>query len=238
VETVDTVDYASAPKDYDEVFRIYFRYIVRLVHRFGIDDEHKEDVACDILARFMERDFLAKFDPTMVFLYEGKLRPARFKSFISNFVITYVRGCGDKIRRGQNREKLLCDRVIGWEANACVRWIDVYGGANTAPDPETTAVEGDAEARLVAMMRRHIATVEPQPPYDAYDLVTLFDVVIAQIRSTGHWDITELRHRFDGMSTTAMYGWLWWLRINLADGLARPAPTKRPRARLGRAVAA
>jgi DNA-directed RNA polymerase specialized sigma24 family protein len=90
------VDYVSAPKNYADLFEQYYMYVVNLCAHFGIDEQNKEDVACEILLRFMERGSLEKFDPYLVFDYRGQVRPARFKSYLSRAVEMYVRGHREK----------------------------------------------------------------------------------------------------------------------------------------------
>jgi len=218
------VDYVSAPADYAELFEIYYDYVVTLVRRMGIEESRKEDVASEILLRFMERDFLAEFDPTMVFHYDGQDRPARFKSFLTKFVLIYVRGHKDKQQRQSGRELLICDRPIG--ANADATWIDVFGDAVDGADADVLAVLD--EQALVDQLRDYVAAVPRRSQFDTCDLVKLFDAVVAQVREEGAWNVTELRRQF-GISSTAMHSWLWWLRTNLAHALGRPVPAKRPR---------
>jgi DNA-directed RNA polymerase specialized sigma24 family protein len=220
------VDYVSAPKDYDQLHRMYYDYAVALCKRSGIEESRAEDVASDILLRFFERDFLNKFDPSLVFYYRGQERPARFKSFLTQFVLTYVRGHRDRLQRQTTREVLICDRPIGQSVDL-LSWVEVYGP--TVDGPEEAYADTAVEAALVARLRAHIETVPRRSPQDTCNLVALFDTVIAQIRTSGHWNITELGRLFGGASTTTLYGWMWWLRANLADALGRPVPAKRPR---------
>jgi len=230
VKTADTcVDYVSAPKDYDQLHRIYYDYVVALCKRAGIEENRSEDVASDILFRFFERDFLHKFNPDLVFQYRGQDRPARFKSFLTQFVLTYVRGHRDRLMRQTTREVLICDRRIGEENGGAdwISWVDVYGP--TVEGPEDGYIDTVMEAALVARLRAHIETVPRRSPQDTCNLVALFDAVIAQIRINGQWNIVELGRLFGGASTTSLYGWLWWLRANLADAMGRPVPDKRPR---------
>lgn len=218
------VDHASAPADYAELFEKYYQYVVTIVRRMGIWPVHAEDVACEILLRFYERDFLSKFDPTMVFEYEGQERPARFKSFLTKFVMTYVRGHYDKQQRRADREVLLCDRPIG---NGTDTWINLFGDTVDAVDADV--IEALSENELVTRLREYIKTVPRRSKYDTCDLVALFDAVVKQIHTDGKYNITALRGVF-GISSTAMHSWMWWLRANIATALDRPVPAKRFRA--------
>lgn len=222
------VDHTSAPADYAELFEKYYSYVVILVRRLGIWPGQAEDVASEILLRFYERDFLAKFDPSLVFEYEGQQRPARFKSFLTKFVMTYVRGHYDKQTRRADREVLLCDQPVGNRANSNSQpWIDVFG--DTTPGIDTDVIEALTEEELVGKLRAYIQGVPRRSQFDTCDLVRLFDEVVKQIHTHGKFNITALRATF-GISSTAMHSWMWWLRTNLAAALDRPVPPKRFRA--------
>lgn len=222
------VDYLSAPKDYAELFRIYYVYVVRLVHKHGIDENQKEDVASEILTRFYERGFLEKFDPTLTFVYKGQQRPARFRSFLSKFVLTYVRGHYDKQKRVANREWQVCDLLLtGDSSDAGVRWVDIYG--ESEPSHEDNVLDGVMESDFVRGLRNYLADLPPRSDYDRCDLVELFDTMVDQVRDRGEYNVYELAARF-GVSYTAMHQWVWRLRAHLADATGRPLPPKRPRA--------
>lgn len=217
-------DTVSAPADYAALYTQYWDYVLTLVRRFGFEENKREDVAAEILLRFYERDFLSVFDPTLVFEYQGQERPARFKSFLTKFVLTYLRGLKDKQRRQSNREKLLCDTLVGNQE--IVPWVEVFG--DTMPGADEIALGRLEEEDLVAELRAFITRVPRRSAYDTCDLVKLYDAVIEQVREHGVWDVAALRQQF-GVSSTAMHSWLWWLRENLAAALDRPVPARRPR---------
>ncbi len=227
------VDFVSAPVDYADLFRRYYGYVVALVRRAGIDDNRAEDVASEILLRFLERGFLEKFDPSLVFTYDGQARPARFKSFLSKFVLAYCRGHWDKQTRDKFREPLICDSTLRDPASSMsghghdIRWIEVHG--EHVPGADDIVAEMFGEADLIGELRTYLAAVPRRSKFDSCDLVALFDIVVAQIRDQGSWNVTEIRERF-GISTTAVHSWMWWMRTNIAACLGRPVPAKRPRA--------
>lgn len=229
------VDYKSAPENYAELFRIYYVYVVRLVHKHGIDENIKEDVASEILTRFFERGFLEKFDPTLTFPYKGELRPARFRSFLSKFVLTYVRGHYDKQQRTAAREIQICDmQVSGHQSTAGdIRWIDVYGPMT---DGHEEAVLDEVMAdELIKGLRNYLADVPRRSDYDNCNLVALWDALTTQVRDRGECDVKALSEQF-GVSYTAMHTWIWWLRENVAQATGRPVPTKRPRTTRPKAI--
>lgn len=221
----DGADFYAAPKDYAELFTKYYPFVVHLVRRMGIEESRKEDVASEILLRFYERDFLNEFDPTMTFEYQGEVRPARFKSFLSKFVLAYVRGHWDKQKRLHTREVLIVDSPTQ-QGSQQVIWLDLHG--EPVPGCEDEIIDQLCEQALVEQMRRYLATVPRRSRFDTCDLVALFDEVVAQIRATGAWDVAALRAKF-GVSATAMHSWMWWLRGNLATFTGETLPAKRPR---------
>ncbi len=226
----EPVDFSTAPDNYEDLYRTYFDYVCSLVRRHGIQEASSEDVASEILLRFFERDFLSVFDPTLVFEYKGEARPARFKSFLSKFVIRYVRGHWDRQHRLLSHEKLLCDMPLGTgysisgDANTAT-WLDVHGEA--AEDHAADVIEAVDEAQLIALCRDHLKTVPRKSHFDQCDLVAVFDAIVEQLHTTGQYSVSDLRRTL-GIGPTAMHSRIWWLRENLAQVLDRPLPAKRP----------
>jgi DNA-directed RNA polymerase specialized sigma24 family protein len=231
----DAVDFTAAPKDYEDLYRTYFDYVVSLVRRHGIQDASSEDVASEILLRFFERDFLTIFDPTMVFEYKGESRPARFKSFLSKFVLRYVRGHWDRQHRLLTHERLICDMPVGGgpasslsgTANAAT-WLELH--ADSAEDHAADVIEAFDEAKLINECRDYLKAVPRKSHFDHCDLVALFDAIVEQVHTTGQCSVSTLRKQFK-IGPTAMHSRIWWLRENLAQALDRPLPAKRPCAR-------
>lgn len=226
VENDEGVDHAVAPPDYAELHRRYFRYVVHLVRKNGIPDAYAEDVASDILMRFMERDFLHEFNPDLVFVYSGVEHKARFKSFLAKFVYTYCKGHRDRYVRRQQREILCLDAPAGDEsAETNLDYLArKYHGFTDSPE-HVVVNQLDIDVQT-AKLRHYLAAVPPRSAFDTCDLTALFDVVARQVLNTGQWDINEIKDIF-GISTTAAFSWLWWLRENLADFYAKPLPPKR-----------
>ncbi len=210
----------SAPRDYAEFWTVYRPYVISLlITRCGIYPQNAEDIASEIMTRFIERNFLAVFDPTMVFEFNGEARPARFKSFLSKFVETYAKGHRTRQDKMRSRELPILD-VVRDDGNL---WVDVF-----APDlaADTGVLEGMDEDQLVTFLRRHLAKVPKRSANDTCNLVVLFDQVMIQIRRDGRYNISRLRQIFQ-VSSTAMHTWMWWLRSEIAVALGLPAPTKR-----------
>lgn len=213
-------DFVSAPKDYAELFTVYYPYVVNLVNKHGIHENNKEDVASEILTRFMERGFLEKFDPTLVFEFNGESRPARFKQFLSKFVLAYVMGHCDKQKRVARREWQIIDSAIS------TTWDEMEG--KVADSHEDTVLDAIMEEGLAAGLRRYLSTIPPRSATDMCDLPALFDAVRAQALETGFVDMKVLVERFE-VGSTAMHTWVWLLKAHIADHLGLPLPPKRPR---------
>ena len=221
------VDYVSAPRDYAELFRIYYPYVVSLVRKWGISEDRKEDVASEILIRFMEKGCLETFDPTMVFVYDGKERPARFRSFLSRFVIAYTRGYLERQQQLARRELQLCNVPVGEpDASGPTQWVDVYG--EPIPDIADAILDMIEATETVEHWKKELAKVPRRSPADNCDLPALLDAVVEQVLEYGIWDVPKLCERF-GKKTTAMHAWLWWMRANLAPIAGRKCPDRRPR---------
>lgn len=232
--TAPIVDYASAPQSYAELFKIYYPYVVNLVNKHGIDESNKEDVASEILTRFMERGFLDKFDPTLLFEHEGELRPTRFKHFLSKFVITYVMGHCDKQRRIWRRELQIIDKTFVSEnpitdcygRSANHSWGSNYVGSSESH--EDAVLDAIMEEELSDGLRAYLTTIPRRSPTDLCDLPALFDVVRAQALGIGFVDMKALAAHF-GVSSTAIHTWVWVLKAHIADRLGLPLPPRRPR---------
>ena len=228
------VDYTAAPPDYADLFRTYYPVVLGILRKHGIAEQHREDAASEILLRFLERDFLSKFDPDLVFVYQGEARTARFATFLTGFVIRYARGLRDKQRRRAFREPALCDMHIGdaFEAHP-KNWLEVFaeplGVPNQFGTPEADVLDGIEGQELIDELRDYLRRIPRRHRRDRCDLLAVFDAWVAQIRRYGQPNINELRHQF-GVSATTMHAWVWMLRRHLAAALGCPPPTKRAKA--------
>jgi DNA-directed RNA polymerase specialized sigma24 family protein len=240
IRTANGTDYKSAPEDYAALHRTYFPYMVNLVAKHGINENNKEDVASEIFVRFMERGFLEQFNPDLVFEYEGEQRPAKFKSFLSRAVTTYVRGYYDKQKRLANREAQICDVVLTGKGSAKngfqpsgqtsgsnpQSWADQYGPPTD--DHAEKVMDLMVEEQDYWFVRDYLMAVKPRNSHDLCDLVALYDAVRAHLLVFGEYDVRDLEKAF-GVSNTTMHNWLWWLRANIAELYGRELPPKRRR---------
>lgn len=222
------VDHVSAPANYDELYRKYYRFVVALVQKHGICESNAEDVASEILERFWERDFLSEFDGDAVFEHDGVQYRARFKSFLSKFVIAYLPGHRDRQTKRAHRELLLMDMPINdgsanTEASKAT-WGEQHGGEAISAEEEFFG--GAAMADLLDFMRGYLTNLPLRSKSDSCDLNELFAEMLHQIETTGVWENEPLRQRFR-VSSTAMHQWTWALREHLADAMGRNLPAKR-----------
>jgi hypothetical protein len=220
-------DWVSAPADYADLHQRYFRFVVNLVRRAGIPSNSCEDVASAIMLRFMEKDYLGMFDPTLVFEYGGTARPARFKQFLQRIVLYYVRGMRDKERTRAEREPLLCDQRVG--ENQEDTWLEVYGGVEDSFEGRLT--DDVAEDDVIETLRHYLGAVPRRSRFDTCCLLTLFDAVVEQVHVNGEININQLARDFE-TSVATMHANVWWLRENLAAALNRPVPPKRHQLRI------
>lgn len=231
--TASGVDYMSAPQDYAALHRDYFTYTVNLVAKHGINENDKEDVAAEIMLRLMERGLLEKFDPSLTFEYDGEQRPARFRTYYSRAVTTYVKGYRDKQMRLHRRELQICDTTSDatspgneFPHRDSHNWVDAF--APTHDDHADGVLEMMVEEQEAEGIRNYLREVPKRSPHDTCDLVELFNAVRAQGLAFGECDISALEAKF-GICTTTLYNWIWWLRVQIAHLYGREVPAKRRR---------
>lgn len=204
------------PANYSELHRVYYGYVVGLVGNLGIEDQSREDVASEILLRFIERDFLNVYDPTKTFTHEGRTYTARFKPFLSGFVRIYVRGHRDRQRRRMHHELMINDQFFGAmeDSNANHSWFDVV--ADMLTDDMLDVEDRMVEEVMVRRLRAQLATVPRRNKRDRCDLVALFDAIMDQVHTNGQCSVKELQAAFD-VTSTSIHSWLNWMRMNLED---------------------
>lgn len=148
---------AEAPADYTAFFAQYTPYIQGLVVQLGIDPVDAEDVAADILVKFLERDGLNIYDPERVSDRTGER--VTFKTYVNNHVRVQIRKRLDKQFRKQSRE-------LSYDNEA----------ATFLSGPDSTT-EGMFDSVLAAIdmeaLRAHLATIHPSTASSA----TLADVL-------------------------------------------------------------
>jgi hypothetical protein len=95
------------PDDYSELFEQYYPMMYGIVAKSGINRFDVEDVAMDILARFIDKGGLAYFNPAHP--------KAKFKGMLRGFTSTYVLQYRDKQMIRHRREPWRNETPIGSE---------------------------------------------------------------------------------------------------------------------------
>lgn len=186
----------GVPSSYDELFDEYFGYVKGLVAKLGIRES--EDIASEILIRFIARDFLEKYDPTVV----GHGKQTNFKAFLRAFVERYVRHYRERQGVRDHREPLQCDKPL---ASGQV-WVEVY--ANPTVEDPTLQLE---EQELVLLMRERVSKM---PNHGKRDHLKLFDLIVPQARTFGKLDRAELGRQL-GVSSSVISSMIRDMRLVL-----------------------
>lgn len=120
------LDWVAQPSTVEEFYLQYRPRVEASVRRQGIVEW--EDVASDILCRFIERDFLSKYDPEFTVIHDGVTHTAKFARFVDGFVKAYCRGFRDRERRRFRREALVLDAPVaeGSESQADLVGVDFH----------------------------------------------------------------------------------------------------------------
>lgn len=200
------VDFVTPPTDYAQLFERYFDYVQGLVIKLGIDPQSAEDVASEILIRFIDTDILEQFDEGTVIEHRGVRYSTRFKSFLSAKVEHYVRGKRDRQTTQLRREPLLCDQPVG-EGGV---WVEIFGGSC---EPDLDEVEArDLQRRI----REHLCLLTVR---GKRDLVKLFDLIVAQLSAGKPKPDRQQLAKLFGVSDTAIGSMIIDLRHEVAEAL-------------------
>jgi DNA-directed RNA polymerase specialized sigma24 family protein len=203
------------PKDFAEMYRHYYVYVLRLLVQQGIDYDDADDVAQTLFIKMDERGLLEKYDASLEF--EG--RPALFSTMLSGFVIKYALGFRKKQNIQRAREKTWIDqdtvlqRTSDENMDNANSWIDVYGP--TFEEEYSTLT--DAEFR--SHIRSSLAKAHPGRIDTKLDYVALFDEIDHQVMLDGKYDVTKLMAKFEITRTTA-HKWLEKLRIEVSKAVS------------------
>lgn len=198
------------PENFSELFDHYYGYVVRLVADNGIFADHAEDVAMTILMHFFRHNALADFDPNFKSNHSGVVRPARFMTFLSGFVLLYLKHHRVMQAKKMSREPISLDAIVyGDEGNDSETWLDIHGPAG---DPGVERVE---YLDTVAGIRRRLADVRPRTDQDKFNALEFFEAMREQVALTDTYNTRELAKRF-GVATSTIQNWVKRLRAELA----------------------
>jgi hypothetical protein len=143
------LDALGCPADEAELFTAYWSTAKYLAREAGIHENGVEDVAQEIILRYIAAGHLHRFDNTRTYRSpDGKQTSVVFASGFKAFGRLVARNFRDK-QRSRDRELLLCDQPVNDEV-----WVELYG-----PSAEfyTLKVELDSE-----LLRAHqyLSTIE------------------------------------------------------------------------------
>lgn len=200
------------PTSYAELFQHYYPYVVKLVRKFSIYESDVEDVAMTILMKFMENDALADYDPEYQ-IRGGK--PARFMTFLSGFVASYIRHYVERQNAMRVRNYVSVDQsVLGaWSEShekSPGTWIDVYGPKHY---DDLREVE---DAQFLSAVRSHLSKL---PVTGQRDFALLFELIIDQLHERGRLHKTELAGLF-GVGPTSIDNWIKQLQVHVSEATA------------------
>lgn len=198
------------PDSFSELFDHYYGYVVRLVADNGIVADNAEDVAMTILLHFFRRDALGFYDPNFTTNHSGVTRQARFSTFLSGFVLEYLKHHRVMQSKKMSREPISLDAIVhNDEGSDSDTWLDIHGPAH---DPGEEAVE---YLDTVASIRRRLADVRPRTEQDKFNALEFFEAVREQVYLTDTYSVQDLAKRF-GVATSTIQAWMKRLRKELA----------------------
>lgn len=192
---------------YEELFTTYFDMVKMLVQKAGIQPVEVEDVAMEIIAKFIEKNGLENYDPHRTFSradlhganrgWSGYSKPktAKFKGMLQGFTRVYVMSHRDKQKAKAYREPLRLEKIMPdgneWGANI-VDSSDIYDDCEVRVSVQNAV----ARARFELMVRE-----EEQGQGDR--LTSVFDVMIQENYMGGRLTQKAVAERLD-MSAAAV----------------------------------
>lgn len=196
------------PTSFEDMYAYYYEFVVANVISQGIDPQNAEDVAQAILIRFYERKSLEHFDPEYVTVHEGVERRAVFRTFLSGFVLTYVKHHRSMQHKRVVREGVSLDRSTSNKDG--VSNETTIGDLIAVVDEDPGYVEAEAR-QTIAKIRAHLAALPPVNSQDLCDMPAFFDQIQLHAEAYGRPNITELAAHF-GVSKVSIQTWLKRLR--------------------------
>lgn len=197
------------PTKFEEVFRDYYAYVVNICMKAGIDPQDAEDSASYILAKFYERDMVSEYDPDYQTTYQGKAHGVKFPSYLSGFVLLYLRHHKDRQRIHQAREGLSLDTPLDDETTL----------ADFLLSPITPHFTEELEKEeLVAFIHRRL--IQPDVRFRSNNTTPtlLFGLMVDQVNEYGQLNIPELAELHQVTERLA-YSWVAKLRPYIREAV-------------------
>lgn len=227
----------SPPTDYAELFETYFKYAVRLARKFNLEDP--EDAAADIFCKLYSRDMLQLgvgdenernpviqgFDVDYVSVHNGREYAANFRTYLSGYIISYLRGKYHMQKRRRAREIASLNAPIASSEDFTL--LDLLSEGASQFDGIESVVEGQQEQHTIAYIMRFLLELYPRQRGREVYLPKLFLEMVKHTREFGRIDRAILADQF-GVSFGDITHWVLRLRTHLAElGLnLAPKPEK------------
>lgn len=167
----------GCPDNYSEMFERYFGMVRSVVTKSGIAPEDVEDVAMEIIAKFIQKEGLESYDPTR--LHEVKnprtagpaKRTARFSSMLRGFAATYVLQHRDKQAIRHRKEPYRLEKPVMLETGEQTSW----GALMKAPELIDAA---ETSLSIMEAVCRTRAALAEYPQRGRRDVVACFDAAV------------------------------------------------------------
>lgn len=192
----------EVPADFTELYQRYYSYVVRLIISRGIAPSDAEDVAQIILTHFYRRNSLAHYSPDHR-TAEG--RQAKFTTFLSGFVLVYLKHHLDRARIEEMRRANM--HPLSEEDP-----LNEYSAINRQGPRVEDAQDGPEYVEFVQEAHARLAAADFS---GNCDLRELFEAMREQIAFTGAYNTAELAARFNAPVSTVQK-WIGRLRTELA----------------------
>lgn len=201
------------PSTYSDLFKHYYPFMVALVVRMGIERRNAEDIASTILIKLIEKDALNYYNPEFVSEYSGVKRKAVFRTFLSGFVVSYVRYHKERQELQKYREPFSVNKeVTASEYTGSGEWLTVFGPSYT---------EGYEDLHfeyLVNGIKDRLKSFTPSSTNDKCNLPLLFDMILLQMEERGSLNVNELSELFD-VSRPTVRSWINRLQSEIVEVL-------------------
>lgn len=189
----------TIPASFTEFYRDYYSYVVRLVNRAGVPYQEAEDISQTILTRFYERGVLEQYDP-------NREQGAKFSTFVSSFVLIYVRHYRNRLLRLNAHELDLLDRPVSSTDDLKSAWADAHGYTHedSYEELELSTLKNSIEERLSRVVKNDDRS--------ACDLLKLFRMISDQVEEDGKHNTQVIADEF-GVSVSTIKYWIAKLRV-------------------------
>jgi len=193
------------PTSFADLFTNYYPYVVNLVKRKGINPQNAEDVAMTILTTFFEKDALSDYDP-------NHSSSAKFQTFLSGFVLIYLRHYRDRQNIVANREPAIVNMPVGRSAG---RSVSEWGELFSTPTEES--YDGLFMEDLVETITEHLSAIE-ESSRSRVQMKEFFDRVLVMANYEGSVNVAALAVEYN-VSQNSVRAWLTRLKGEIMTAL-------------------